>query len=48
MTPALVAEHLLRSEDPDVALKTLVELLQEKDISRGNEDYSQACLESSH
>jgi chaperone BCS1 len=41
MTPALVAEHLLRSEDPDVALKTLVELLQEKDISRGNEDYSQ-------
>jgi hypothetical protein len=34
-----VAEHLLRSEDADVALKTLVELLQEKDISRGNEDY---------
>jgi chaperone BCS1 len=39
VTPALVAEHLLRSEDADVALKTLVELLQEKDISRGNEDY---------
>ncbi|WJX61007.1 hypothetical protein P8452_46152 [Trifolium repens] len=41
VTPALVAEHLLRSEDADVALKTLVELLQEKDISRGNEDFSQ-------
>jgi chaperone BCS1 len=41
VTPALVAEHLLRGEDADVALKTLVEILQEKDISRGNEDFSQ-------
>ncbi|XP_045809839.1 AAA-ATPase At3g50940-like [Trifolium pratense] len=37
VTPALVAEHLLRGEDADVALKTLIKLLQGMDI----EDYSQ-------
>ncbi|XP_045817382.1 AAA-ATPase At3g50940-like isoform X2 [Trifolium pratense] len=37
VTPALVAEHLLRGEDADVALKTLIKLLQGMDISRGNE-----------
>jgi mitochondrial chaperone BCS1 len=33
VTPAVVAEQLLRSEDPDVALKALVKFLQEIDIS---------------
>lgn len=30
VTPAVVAEHLLRSEDPDVALEALIKFLKEK------------------
>ncbi|RHN54253.1 putative P-loop containing nucleoside triphosphate hydrolase [Medicago truncatula] len=33
VTPAVVAEQLLRSEDADVALKALLKFLQEIDIS---------------
>lgn len=32
VTPAVVAEHLLRSEDPDVALEGLVNFIKEKDV----------------
>jgi len=43
VTPAVVAEQLLRSEDPKVVLEELVKFLQEADISRFimDEDYSQ-------
>jgi len=43
VTPAVVAEHLLRSEDPNVVLEELTKFLQEIDISRVimDEDYSQ-------
>ncbi|AES95031.1 putative ATPase, AAA-type, P-loop containing nucleoside triphosphate hydrolase [Medicago truncatula] len=43
VTPAVVAEHLLRSEDPDVVLEELIKFLQEIDISRVimDEGYSQ-------
>jgi len=43
VTPAVVAEYLLRSEDPDVALGALVKFLQEIDISEVvvNEETSQ-------
>lgn len=33
VTPAVVAEHLLRSEDPDVALEGLLNFLKEKDMN---------------
>ncbi|WJX55617.1 hypothetical protein P8452_41369 [Trifolium repens] len=43
VTPAVVAEHLLRSEDPNVALEEVIKFLQEVDVSRVvmDEDYSQ-------
>lgn len=34
VTPAVVAEYLLRSEDPDVALQGLIQFLQETDVSK--------------
>lgn len=36
-TPAVVAEHLLRSEDPDVALEALVKFLKEMDGDCGRQ-----------
>jgi hypothetical protein len=43
VTPAVMAEHLLRSEDPNVALIEVIKFLQEVDVSRVvmDEDYSQ-------